>query len=82
MQNIAVGILENRNDDVAARMRDVPLAVYFRRGGNAWVVDRFAACVRDKFDPAKKNRTPFSDSPDRKCHQGTKNGLRKTGTNR
>jgi hypothetical protein len=25
MQNIAVGILENRNDDVAASMRDVPL---------------------------------------------------------
>jgi hypothetical protein len=25
----------------------------------AWIVDRFAACVRDKLDPAKKNRTPF-----------------------
>jgi hypothetical protein len=25
----------------------------------AWIVGRFAACVRDKLDPAKKNRTPF-----------------------
>lgn len=25
----------------------------------AWIVDRFAACVRDKLDPARKNSTPF-----------------------
>ena len=25
-----------------------------------WIVDRFAACVRDKLNPAKRNRTPFS----------------------
>jgi hypothetical protein len=25
----------------------------------AWVVDRFVACIKDKLDPAKKNRTPF-----------------------
>jgi hypothetical protein len=25
----------------------------------AWIVDRFASCVRDKLNPAKKNRTPF-----------------------
>jgi glutathione synthase/RimK-type ligase-like ATP-grasp enzyme len=26
----------------------------------AWIVDRFAACIKDKLNPAKKNRTPFS----------------------
>lgn len=25
----------------------------------AWIVDRFAACVRDKLDPDRKNPTPF-----------------------
>ncbi|MBM4461927.1 MAG: hypothetical protein FJ012_01150 [Chloroflexi bacterium] len=26
-----------------------------------WIVERFAACVRDKLDPSKKNRTPFAE---------------------
>jgi hypothetical protein len=24
-----------------------------------WIVDKFAACIKDKLDPGKKNRTPF-----------------------
>jgi len=26
----------------------------------AWIVERFAACIKDKLNPAKRNRTPFS----------------------
>jgi hypothetical protein len=26
----------------------------------AWIVDRFVACIKDKLNPDKKNRTPFS----------------------